>query len=393
MKRKPSTAPVVDSPWATSILPSTSKRPPTDAVRATASAPDAPPPAPASAPLAAPSSLAAPTWSPPPLTPSQSSFVSAPHLGAERQFGADTFGASSQYGSPAQFAPPPQYAPPPQFSPPAQFPPPAQFGSPAQFAPPAPQPAAYQPAAFPPPTNPPSGYQPNRFEPQGYAAPGYQAQGYPPPGHVPPGQAPPYQNVPPTSGRSAGAKVLIGLAIGVVGFIVLCILAAIAIPVFLSQRSKPANRNVVLPATLVEQQQVHDANLDAASASVVASLKQNPIGFSQVQSAYYGSAGDGSPMFMVAAGKLPTRPTAAETKAYFATDANTAAEQLVLNPTGSGPFGGSMECGHAVLSGSLVNVCSSIDNAAGVLVISGQVPTSQLAVLTRQIIGSVEQKG
>jgi hypothetical protein len=98
-------------------------------------------------------------------------------------------------------------------------------------------------------------------------------------------------------------------------------------------------------------------------------------------------------MFMVAAGKLPTRPTAAETKAYFATDANTAAEQLVLNPTGSGPFGGSMECGHAVLSGSLVNVCSSIDSAAGVLVISGQVPTSQLAVLTRQIIGSVEQKG
>jgi type II secretory pathway pseudopilin PulG len=183
---------------------------------------------------------------------------------------------------------------------------------------------------------------------------------------------------------------LIALAITVVGIIAVGILAAIAIPVFLSQQ-KPANRNVVLPAMLVEQQQVHDATLDAASATVVAGLERDLPGLTQAQSGYYGS--DGQPLFMVAAGKLPHKATAADEKAYFSTSGDTGSEQVVLAPVGSGPFGGKMECGTATFDGTPTTVCSSLDSAAAVVVISSQVSTSQLAVLARQIISSIEQKG
>ena len=377
MKRKPSTAPVVDSPWAISILPSTSKRPPTDAVRATASAPDAPPPAPASAPLAAPSSLAAPTWSPAPLTPSQSSFVSAPHLGAERQFGADTFGASSQYGPPAQFAPPPQYAPPPQFSPPAQFPQPAQFGSPAQFAPPAHQPAAYQPAAFPPPTNPPSGYQPNHFEPQGYAAPGYQAQGY-----APPGQAQPYQNFPPTGGRSTGAKVAIGVVVGVVVLLVLA-----AIPVVLSRQ--PVAVTLTLAPTIEGS-----SRLDTpANEQLAASAKEQAFGnqtlFSDPQAAVYGDSG--APSFVIVAAKLVHRPTATEAAGFWKGTQNGASKvgaTFVNVPPG--PLGGTSKCSVIEAGSRQVLACLSLDNSALVYVI---VYTDDLAtgsVLAEQVRADVE---
>jgi hypothetical protein len=65
---------------------------------------------------------------------------------------------------------------------------------------------------------------------------------------------------------------------------------------------------------------------------------------------------------------------------------------VVLTPVGSGPFGGKMECGTATIDGNPTTVCSSLDSAAAVIVISSQVSTSQLALLTRQIIGSIEQK-
>jgi hypothetical protein len=207
------------------------------------------------------------------------------------------------------------------------------------------------------------------YGPPAFGAPGYS--GYPP------AQPPP---------RSTASKVWIGVAIA----LAVIIAFAVALPVVLSQQ-KPANRNVVLPAMLVEQQQLHDANLDAASSAVVASLERDISGLTQVQSGYYGS--DGQPLFMVAAGKLPHQATAADEKAYFSTSANTDSEQLVLAPVGSGPFGGKMECGTATFNGTPTTICSSLDSAAAVLVISSQVSTSQLALLTRQIISSIEQKG
>jgi len=289
---------------------------------------------------------------------SQSSFDSAPPLGAERQFGAEAFGVSSQYGPPAQFAPPKQYAPPP------------------------------------PPSNPPSGYQPNHFEPQGYAAPGYVAQGYAPPGYAPPGYAPPgqalpYQNVPPTSGRSTGAKVLIGLAIGVVGFIVLGILAAIAIPVFLSQRAKTANRNVVLPGILLEQPQLHSTSLDTVMSDAVGQLQTSITGVTETQGAYYGP-GD-QPLFAVVAGRLPTRPTAADENSFFTAIAADDHVTGGFHPTGSGPYGGKMECGQTLVPGEApVTFCASVDSAAVVLIIGFNQSTNQTGILARQIIGSIE---
>jgi hypothetical protein len=165
----------------------------------------------------------------------------------------------------------------------------------------------------------------------------------------------------------------------------------LAIPVFLSNQP-PANRNVVLPTTLLGQQQIHDANLDQASAAVVAGLERDLNGVTQVQSAYYGLA-IGGPQYMVAAGKLPRRPTAADTKAFFSTTANSESDQLVFTPMGSGPFGGKMECGTATLDGTPTTVCASLDSAAAVIVITEVMTPSELAVQTRLMISSIEQKG
>ena len=166
---------------------------------------------------------------------------------------------------------------------------------------------------------------------------------------------------------------------------------AVAIPVVLSHQPA-ANRNVVLPTTLVGQQQIHDANLDATSAAVVASLKRDLNGLTQVQSAYYG-LGIGLPQYMVAAGKLPRKPTAADTKAFFSTSANNDTTQVALTPVGSGPFGGKMECGTATVDGNPTTICSSLDSAAAVIVISSMMTPSELALQTRLIISSIEQKG
>jgi hypothetical protein len=394
-KASPATG-VFESPYSTTILPAKDsgrapKRAAARAANAPAPAAEVAPPAPiAEAPVYIPTHapVAAPIVAPEPAP------VYAPPAQA---FAAPATNYPVQYPSAPGFPPQPPYAEtahvadsaswaPPAPSAPAG--PPAPVGYPSAPYQPAYQPAAYQPAAFPPPTNPPSGYQPNRFEPQGYAAPGYQAQGYAPPGYPPPGQAQPYQNFPPTSGRSAGSKVLIGLAIGVVGFVVLAILAAIAIPVFLSQRAKTANRNVVLPGILLEQPQVHNTNLDTAMSNAVANLQNSMTGLTETRGAYYGPADQ--PLFAVVAGRLPNRPTAADENSFFTAIA--ADDKLThgFTPTGSGPYGGKMECGQAIAAEAPITFCASVDSAAVVLIIGFSQSSDQTAILARQIIGSIE---
>jgi hypothetical protein len=195
--------------------------------------------------------------------------------------------------------------------------------------------------------------------------------------------------VPPTSGRSAGAKVLIGLAIGVVGFIVLGILAAIAIPVFLSQRAKTANRNVVLPGILLEQPQLHSTSLDTAMSDAVGQLQTSITGVTETQGAYYGPSDQ--PLFAVVAGRLPTRPTAADENSFFTAIATDDHVTGGLHPTGSGPYGGKMECGQTLVPGEApVTFCASVDSAAVVLIIGFNQSTDQTGILARQIIGSIE---
>ena len=78
-------------------------------------------------------------------------------------------------------------------------------------------------------------------------APAYQ----PPATWAPQAQPAPWAYQPAQQGMSTGVKVLIGVAIGFGGLVILGILAAIAIPVFLNQRTKSlaAHTTVSIPAT------------------------------------------------------------------------------------------------------------------------------------------------
>ena len=348
-----------------------------------------------------------------------------------------------EVAAPVEFAPPAAeaFSPPPPaaeaFSPP---PPPAQFSPPppAQFAPPQPQftptadrfgqvspspvheepavsgwyapvdaPAPEAPAAdYPPPTaypmapgyppQPPYAEQshfgypqqavPQQADPQQYAGnPNLSLFAPPPPaGSWVPQHAAPGAGIS-NSGRSTGAKILIGVGI-VLGVMVLI---AVAIPVFLSQR-QPANRNVVLPTTLIDAQRITgDPNLDAETAQGVSAMQKVVPGGSQTQAAYYGL--DGAPTFMVVAGKLARKPTSGDVKTYFTQ--GTASDDPVLTKLGSGPFGGTLECGTSTVGGVALTECASLDNAAAVLVMAGHVTPTQLATMTRQILEQIETKG
>ena len=412
-KTSPATR-VFESPYATDILPAkdagrVSKRAATPAAEVAppeplAEAPvyipthgpvAAPAPAPVAIPAPAPAPAPAQAYAAPPPTPAYEppAPVYAPPPPA---FAAPVTDYPAHYPSAPGFPPQPPYAEAAQVAAPAlsaPMAPPAPVGYPsASYQPtsqPAPyQPAPYQPAAYAPPPNPPSSYQPSRFEPQGFAASGYQTPGYAPPGYLPPAQAQPFQNFPPTSGRSAGAKVLIGLALVVGGFVVLGILAAIAIPVFLSQRAKPANRNIVLPSVLLDQQRLSSADLDASVAAEVASLQKHTPGGSQAQAAFYGQGG--LPTFLVVAGKPGRRPTPADTKAFFSTQSG---GELTFTPVANGPFGGTMECGPATANGVAATICGSVDDAGVVYILGFNTSPSQLAIVTREILGVIEQKG
>lgn len=393
-KASPAT-PAFESPYATTILPAKDPgRAPKRAAAPAEPTADVAPPAPlAEAPVYIPTH--GPTQAPAPAPIAAPDPVDAPPPAP--LFAAPVTDYPVHYPSAPGFPPQPQYADSapvadPAVSAPVGYPSASyQPGYQPGYQPAAYQPAAYQSATFAPPTTPPSGYQPNRFEPQGFepqgfAAPGYAAPGYAAPGYAPPGQ--PFQNYPPPSGRSAGAKVLIGLAIGVVGFIGICILAAIAIPVFLSQQQKTANRNVVLPGILLEQQQVHSATLDTAAADAAAKLQSSITGITETQAAYYGP--DGQPLFAVIAGRLPNKPTAADENSFF-TGVATDDRLTGFAPTESGPYGGKMECGQAVAAGEApITFCASVDSAAVVVIVGLNQTTNQTAILARQIIGSIE---
>jgi hypothetical protein len=162
----------------------------------------------------------------------------------------------------------------------------------------------------------------------------------------------------------------------------------IAIPVFLSHQP-PANRNVVLPATLIDQQRLSNPTLDASVAQEISLVQQAIPGGSQAQAAYYGA--DGEATFMVAAGKLARRPTPGDVKTFFSSTGTTS--KLTLTKMGSGPFGGTLECGTLTAAGESATTCGSIDSAAAILVVAKNTTPSQLAIVTREIVSSIEQKG
>jgi hypothetical protein len=248
-------------------------------------------------------------------------------------------------------------------------------------------------AAGPAPTAaPPAAYQP----PGGYPPPAYQAPGgYPLPAPGSPdtsgwtnaGWVPPIGRPP----GSTASRVLIGLGIAVGTLVIVGILAAIAIPVFLNQRQKAA-RNVVLPATLLSEPQIHNATADASAASALTNLQHGILGLTQAQSAYFGSP-SGSP-FGVAAAKLARPPTPANESTFFSAAGRGDQYAIPLAPERSGPFGGRMECGELASGGAggSASICYSLDPAAVVEVLGINISPAQTALLTRQVISSIEVK-
>ena len=155
---------------------------------------------------------------------------------------------------------------------------------------------------------------------------------------------------------------------------------------FLSKQ-KPANRNVVLPATLLDQQRLTDPGLAADTTFEVTNMQQHIPGGSQTQAAI--TARRRASLHGGRRKLAGVRPQPTSTHSSVPP----APPQTQAHEVGSGQFGGTLECGVATVNGIALTTCASIDSAAAVIVIASNSNPSQLSVITRQVIGSVEQQG
>jgi hypothetical protein len=317
-----------------------------------------------------PAQTAAPVWAPPPSAPAP---AAAPDWGmTTSRFGnaPAAFGnapANPQFASAPVTDYPTSYPAAPGFPPQPQYAdtPGAGYLAPVTAGQWVPQHGGSQFGA--PQSAPPS------YGPPTFGAPGYS--GYP---------------IGATPGRSTASRVLIALAITVAAFVGIGILAAIAIPVFANKHHpKTVARLALLPDTLVDQQKIVSPEFSGDTASQIAQLRRTIPDVLQANAAYYGQGG--LPVFSVAAGNLYPSPTAADAKSFFGTSAG--AGSISFTPVGSGPYGGWMECGGGTVNGQPMTTCASLDNAAVVIVSAANTTPSDLAILTRQIITSVEIKG
>lgn len=163
------------------------------------------------------------------------------------------------------------------------------------------------------------------------------------------------------SGMTTATKVVIGVACGVAGLLVIGILAAIVIPVFLNQRAKAqaAATTLSLPATIGSRTQLTDSSSTAFAANLAAAL---PSG-SQVT--VYGAPGDPSLILYVYPKFLPG-PAQSAFLAGIAQDAQS--EGLPMHQVDSGALGGQGRCG-AVDQTTGGTHCVFVDAAGAVGVI------------------------
>jgi hypothetical protein len=341
MRGKRSSQPVVDYPWGGSILPGG----PAPKVEAPPDAVHSPPverPAYAITDPLPPQQFSAPPqpFGPPPPAPLPSRFGNTPEFG-----GAVEAPAGQRLGRPVDFAnavATPQY----------------QFATP-------------QPVGAPP-TGAPGFGPPPQFGPPPFGTPG-NSYAVPAPMYGPP------------AGRRLPTAAWVAISV-VGGLFALGILAAIAIPVFLNQHAKPANRSVSLPATVVGQTQLDDPSLVANANQMTQTMNAPGVPWGPASTAYYGS--DSVPVFAIAAAKVTARPTAHDESVFFAS-----IEQTNLSPltdVGVGPFGGKMKCGPVTAARGSVIQCVSIDSAAVVIIVVFQSSQDQAALLSRQIVAAVE---
>lgn len=280
----------------------------------------------------APEQAAAEPYSQPAAPPYGQGFAPAPPAmpGVPQQYAPAPSAPPSQYG--AEFTPAPaqygaEYAPAPVAQPdlppyvaqslPPIAPAPVPFGQP-------PAPFGQPPAAF---GQAPFGQAPAAFP----APPTAPAPGFPPPGQPWQGGPQPWEQ--PAKKKMGGGKItLIVLASIVVGFVVISILAAIAIPVYLNQRARSEASGIGLDGVTCEQVadyavQISDAGQSQDAGPLVSmtgvSMSQDNRGSVRVPSA------GGDPAFVLSCVGTGTKPdgTTAPVTANLYIDSST--QQLV----------------------------------------------------------------
>jgi hypothetical protein len=392
MRAKQSTTQLTQSSLAQTILPSAangrgrkshSAEPPAPVVETSPLPPPSAVPAPLQTPMefaGAPAvpGLAAPVWSPPsPPPPPPPAQTTAPAWSPPTPAAAPDWGMSaSRFGSaPAAFG-----------SAPAN----PQFGS----APATNYPVNY-PAApgFPPQPHyadsPATDYLPpvtaGQWVPQ-HAAPHHGGTQTAPPAYGPPPfGAPGYGGYPigATPGRSTGSRVLIGLAIVLVGIVAI----AVAIPVFLSQR-KPVPVTLVLPQNLEGSTKLDSPALEQVQSTVESTVFPDRSVFNDPQAAFWGN---GTPTFGVVAAKLVHRPTQSQTDGYWkGVERGATQDQVTLTKVPPGALGGTTECGMATGEDVSFLMCFSLDNSAAVYVIVYTSDMVQGTLMAEKLRGDIE---
>jgi hypothetical protein len=353
-------APVVETPPPPSAVPA-----PLQAPMEFAGAPTTPEPAaPVWSPPSPPAQTTAPAWSPPAPAAAPDWRMSTSRFGnAPAAFGNAP--ANPQFGSapateyPVNYPAAPGFPPQPHYadSPAADYPPSATAG---QWAP---QHAAQHHGG-------------TQTAPPGYGPPPFGAPGY---GGYPVGATP---------GRSTASRVLIALAITVVGIIGIGIIAAVAIPVFLSQRDKPVPVTLVLPQTLEGSTKLDSPALEQVQSTVESTVFPDRTVFSDPQAAFWGN---GAPTFGVVAAKLVHRPTQSQAADYWnGVTRGATQDQVTLTNVPPGALGGTTECGMATGEDIPFLMCFSLDNSAAVYVIVYTSDMVQGTLMAEKLRGDIE---
>lgn len=226
--------------------------------------------------------------------------------------------------------------------------PPSQFGGPpSQFGgPPAPNPYAPPSTTFgAPPVAPPFGAPVGGFG------------------------APPAAGWAPAPARSGLPRWALALIVGVAGFVAVCIVAAVVIPVFLAQRDKStwAHTTFAMPGDVEGLPRITGPTVDQLS-SLVSLPEWGDSGFEAPQVGVYGQPGHPSEIVIAA---HSTKPLLASSRAagIKVVMAHPAQGMSGWDRVDAGRRGGDMVCGDALLPTTTLTLCTVID-PAGVLVIA-----------------------
>ena len=232
------------------------------------------------------------------------------------------------------------------------------------------------PGYGPPPAQP-YGTPPARPQQQPYGAP-QQHSFAPPPLPVSPYAQPPRQAYHPVPRRSRAVTALIVVAVTVVGVIGLGVLAAIAIPVFLHQRTRAEWRatTVALPETFEGGQRI------AAAPDL---QPQTPLGMARMDVGNYRTDA-GVRLFVVAAKALDPQSVEDQAEARRGLLAGLASQGTVLQEKDAGALGGWFGCGTVNSTPSTACVATDHGSVVAIIVSGSDDPAAEALRLREAVV-------